>query len=108
MVWGILVIVPSLLAGWVCYWFGSVFPLLSGRVSRIVCLVCPVLFSVGFALVVGEVLGASGTEIQFSDRPEKGLAALLLAITLVLVLLTLPIALLAGRIQSRAGGTRHP
>jgi hypothetical protein len=92
----ILVVVPSLLATWVSYWSTKPFKSLSNRASRIVSLISPV----RMAVTTGIILGVSGTDLPIPDLTAKyAAAALLLAVTLSLILPTLLLAFLVGKLS---------
>jgi hypothetical protein len=98
MILAILVLtIPVLLATWVSYWSTNLFKSLSNRTSRIACLVAPGFLAVTTLVTLSVYLGASGTDIDLPDLTGKYAArAFLLAITALLVIVTLLIALVAG------------
>jgi hypothetical protein len=102
MILGIFLVIPSLLATWVSYWSTNLFSSLSNRISRTVCLVAPGVL----ALLAAAFYNLSGTEIQILSSLDQSsniaphgheAAALLLALTTVLIVATL---LLAGLMSS--------
>jgi predicted Na+-dependent transporter len=95
-----ILLIPSLLASWFCYWFSSVFPFLSNRTSRIICIACPAVLAILLAVIVSNTLGASGTDFPIPDHPRRTIPALIVAIAAVLVIPTLLLAFAAARLRS--------
>ncbi len=99
MILAIFVVISALLATWVSYWSTNLFRSLSNRASRIACLVSPGLLAITAGIVTGAYLGASGAEIQLSDHPARyEIAATILAITTLLIVPTLLLAFVVGRL----------
>jgi hypothetical protein len=103
MVLAIFIAIPSLLATWVSYWSTSLFTSLSNRASRITTLITPALIAAGAGIIVG----VSGPDIQVPDPTGyRVVAALLLALTLSLILPTLVLAFIAGKLFNHAGAVK--
>jgi hypothetical protein len=94
-----ILLIPSLLASWFCYWFSSVFPSLSNRTSKIICIACPIITAILLAVIVSATLGDAGTDFQIPDHPRKVIPALLVAITAMLVIPTLLLAFADARLR---------
>jgi hypothetical protein len=95
----ILIVFPALLATWVSYWSTNLFKPLSNRPSRIACLISPGVLAVTIGLALCIYLGASGTDIQLPDLAVRYVApALLVGLTTLLIIPTLLIASLAGKL----------
>lgn len=102
MIFAILVI-PSLLASWFCYWFTSVFPSLSNRTSKIICIVCPFVFAILLAVIVSPTFGDIGADLQIPYRPKWVVGGLLVTIAAILVVPTLLLAYASTKLQRRPG-----
>jgi len=103
-----ILLIPSLPASWFCYWFSSVFPSLSNRTSRIICLACPLVIAIVLAVIANPTLGASGTDFELPDRPIRAIPALLVAIGAFLVIPTLLLAFAATNLSKHSGsGENH-
>ena len=102
MIVALLLVLPTLLATWFCYWFMGSFGPLWNRASRIVSLVCPLLVAV-FLSILAEVLdlGVNVSEMlalsEVHVRIRGGiLGGIVLALTFLLILPTLAFAFFAG------------
>jgi hypothetical protein len=102
MIIPLLLVVPTLLAAWFCYWFMGSFGPLWNRASRIASLVCPLLVTL-FLSILAEALDldANATDMlaltQVHAHIRGGvLGGITLALTFVLILPTLAFAFLAG------------
>lgn len=95
MLLAILVVIPSLLATWVSYWSTNLFASLSNRPGRITSLIVPL----PIAVATATIFTASDTDLQLPDLTGKYVAAsLLLALTALLILVTLLLALIAAKL----------
>jgi len=99
-----ILLIPSLLASWFCYWFSSVFPSLSNRTSRIICIACPFVLAILFAVIVYATLGASGTDFEIPDHPRWVVGGLLVTVAALLVIPTLLLAFAAAKPSKSPGG----
>ena len=99
MIFAILLI-PSILASWFCYWFSSVFPSLSNRTSRIICIACPFVSAILLAVIISTTLGDAGTDLQIPARPRWVVGSLLVTIAAVLVIPTLLLAFATGNLRT--------
>ena len=93
-------LIPSLLASWFCYWVSTVFPSLSNRTSRIICIACPFVSAILLAVIASTLFGASSTDSQIPDWPARAIGGLLVAIAALLVVPTLLLALAATKLKS--------
>jgi hypothetical protein len=94
----------ALLASWVSYWSTNLFKSLSNRSSRITCLICPGLIAATTCIALGNYLSASGTEVQIPNPTGPYLIeGVILALTLLLVLITLMLAFFAGKLFNHTG-----
>jgi hypothetical protein len=104
MLQAILIVFPALLATWVSYWSTNLFKPLSNRPSRISCLISPGVIAVTAGLALSFYAGAADTDIQLPDLTTKYVApALLAGLTTLLIIPTLLIALLVGKLSSHTG-----
>jgi hypothetical protein len=94
-------LIPCMLASWFCYWFASVFPSLSNRTSRIICIVSPFVIAILLAVIVSSTFGDPFADFQIPDRPKWVVGGLLVTIAAVLVIPTLLLAFAAGNLRSR-------
>jgi hypothetical protein len=94
-----ILLIPSLLASWFCYWFSSVFPSLANRTSRIICIACPFVLAILLAVIFSISLGESGADFSIPDHPKRVIPALLVAIATVLVIPTLLLAFAATKLR---------
>jgi len=104
MLLALLVVIPSLLATWVSYWSTNLFGSLSNRPSRVITLISPTMI----AAATGIILTVSGTDIEIPDLSGRHYVAeaLLLALTALLIILTLLLALFAGKLFKHPQGLR--
>jgi hypothetical protein len=104
MIVSLLLVVPTLLATWFCYWFMGSFGPLWNRASRITSLVCPLLVAI-FLSTLAEALelNANATDLLALSETHvhiRGgvLGGIVLALTFVLILPTLAFAFFAGNL----------
>jgi hypothetical protein len=108
MIFAILLI-PSLLASWFCYWFSSVFPSLSNRTGKIICIACPLVLAILLAAIFITTPGVPGTVFEISDHPRWVVGGLLIAIAATLVIPTLLLAFAAAKFSVKSGSSgSHP
>ena len=96
MVFAILLI-PSLLASWFCYWFSSVFPSLSNRTSKIICIAGPFVAAILFAVIEISTSDGSDPDFLIPHYPGVKQGAQFVAIAAVLVIPTLLFAFATAR-----------
>jgi hypothetical protein len=103
MIFAILLI-PSLLASWFCYWFSTVFPSLSNRTSRIICMACPIVIALLLAAIAYTMLGASGTEFAIPEHPRWVLGGSFCIVAVLIVIPTLLLAFAFAKPGKTSGG----
>lgn len=104
MIFAILLL-PSILASWFCYWFSSVFPSLSNRTSRIICIACPFVTALILAIVLSTTLDLPATNFEMiPHRPGTVIGSLFVAIAAVFVFPTLLLAFAAARLKNHFSG----
>jgi hypothetical protein len=108
----LLLVVPTLLATWFCYWFVGSFGPLWNRASRIVSLVCPLLVAISLSILAGifdwdlnatDILALSETHAYMRGGVLGGI---ILALTFLLILPTLGFAFFAGSIAKGKTASR--
>jgi hypothetical protein len=106
-----LLVVPTVLATWFCYWFMGSFGHLWNRASRITSLVCPLLVAI-FLSTLAEALelDANATDVlalsEVHAHVRGGvLGGIVLALTFVLILPTLAFAFFAGSLAKSKTGS---
>lgn len=100
MTLAIILGVSALLAAWAAYWWSSaLLGAKSNRASRTASVTCPFLIAGVLAWIASSALGANGIDLEgLASWNGKEIAALFFAVALLLLVPTVLIAMLAGRL----------
>ncbi|MGB0064490.1 MAG: hypothetical protein WBP85_08600 [Terracidiphilus sp.] len=98
----------TLLAAWAGYWWSSVLlGAKANRASQIASVICPFLIAGLLGWVAGPLLDANGIDIAgLLSWHWKGFAAIFFAVAIVLLIPTVLIAMLAGRLFEKRTPTK--
>jgi hypothetical protein len=104
-----ILLIPSLLASWFCYWFATVFPSLSNRTSKIICVACPFVLAILLAVIFSVTDAGTDSFFEIHHYPGMKLGAPFVGIAAVLVIPTLLLAFAAAKPSnpSRGGENRQ-
>lgn len=103
-----LLLIPSLLASWFCYWFSSIFPSLSNRTSKIICIACPFVSAILLGIFASTALEAPVVDFEVPYRTGWVIGGTIIAVAALLVVPTLLLAFAAARLRRDPRNRKKP
>jgi len=100
----LILLIPSILASWFCYWFSGVFPSLSSRTSKIICIACPFVSAILLGIFASTALEAPVVDFEVPYRTGWVVGGTIVAVSAVLVIPTLLLAYAAGMLRKHSSG----